>query len=104
MVAPSALAMTVTPPIFSPDAEVTAPDRIASAATAGTVASARSATDADRMNRMGRLLVERCSVGIGAAAAAPRRGRARGIRRHGLQIADDRVDLLRLEVVFKARH
>src|SRR5215470_16564096 len=34
MVAPSALAETVTPPIFSPDADVTAPARSASAQAA----------------------------------------------------------------------
>ena len=35
MVAPSAFAETVTPPIFCPAAEVTVPLRIASAANAG---------------------------------------------------------------------
>ena len=44
MVAPSALADTVTPPIVSPDGNLITPDRIASASAAGaTIVTANAA-------------------------------------------------------------
>src|SRR6266852_9174553 len=90
MVAPSALAETVTPPIFSPAAETTVPLRIGSPARASgearTVATmAQSATRKACARDMAFLL--RSAVG--------------GQRLH---IDDDRVDLVRREMILEAGH
>src|SRR5262249_57504990 len=96
MVVPSALAETVTPPSFSPDAEVTVPLSrwsAACAAVARLIAATLAATSAGTPNRyafMAFLLVFVRSTGGG--------------RRDRLEIGDDRVDLAALEIVLEAGH
>src|SRR5258705_127873 len=77
MVPPSAFADTATPPIFSPPGEVTVPASWACAAKASEPRKPISS------------LMTSSSIGL---------------RRDALQIGDDRVDLLRLEVVLESRH
>src|SRR5260370_21830042 len=108
MVAPSGLAETVTPPIFSPAADVMAPLRMASAAKAGAKGGTRAvmraaAMQADRVNRVVSSF-EFLLIGAWAAAGARRRGGGRRRRRHGLEIGHDRVDLGRLEMNLEAGH
>src|SRR6476661_163928 len=105
MVAPSALAETVTPPIVSPAADLIEPERMTSAANAaGTfIVSAKPATAA-------RLATFRmCFIARSPLARSMRSGgcggrRRRGRRRQSLDVGDDRVDLIGREMILEARH
>src|SRR6185503_1140278 len=92
MVAPSALADTVTPPMVLPDGDLITPDRIASASAAGaTIVMANAAA-----RRTSACLVM-------ASSPSMFHGHVR-LRRHRLEISDDGVDLRRLELMLEARH
>src|SRR5262245_13381243 len=99
MVVPSALADTVTPPSFSPDAEVTVPLSSWSAACAGVarlIAATLAATSAGTPNRyafMAFLLVFVRSIRLASGGGG-----------HRLEIGDDRVDLAALEIVLEGGH
>src|SRR5262245_15307345 len=93
MVEPCALAETVTPASFSPDADATVPLSRCSAACAASGnarPAAKSAANPNRHIFMALLLVRACSTGGG--------------RRYGFQVRDDGVDVAATEVMFERRH
>src|SRR5262245_5254914 len=93
MVEPCALAETVTPASFSPDADATVPLSRCSAACAASGnarPAAKSAANPNRHIFMALLLVRACSTGGG--------------RRYGFQVRDDGVDLAAIEVVLERGH
>src|SRR5262245_9811304 len=93
MVEPCALAETVTPASFSPDADATVPLSRCSAACAASGnarPAAKSAANPNRHIFMALLLVRACSTGGG--------------RRYGFQVRDDGVDVAATEVLFERRH
>src|SRR5712691_7466523 len=101
MVAPSALAETVTPPILSPAADVMVPDRSASARTSAvdeTSAATRVASEkpAHFMKRLP------CMQLVGSARRRIWRHGRRS--RNGLQVGRDGGDLRLVELMLEARH
>src|SRR6266700_3172739 len=109
MVAPAALAETVTPPIFSPAADVTVPVSRASAASAALVAkiAALSAVaSAIRLipMRLRALAMAFLLVVFARRTLRPCRCRLRRRSRHGLEISRDRGDLIGVVGIFEARH
>src|SRR5437588_506063 len=93
MVPPTGLAETVTPPSFSPAADVTAPLRTASAcARAGMLTAA--ATMANRQFRV-RFMGSSPVVLVSSTLAGCR---------DRLEVRDNRIDLRRLEMILEARH
>src|SRR5450432_582554 len=109
MVAPSALAETVTPASFSPAAEVIDPLSSASAACADSGMNAVAAKPAAAMAAKVKLLAYRSlaclmafSLRVPIRSTRRRRGRIRGW--HSFQVRDDRTDLGGLELKPKARH
>src|SRR5262249_34781062 len=93
MVWPSALAETVTPPIFSPTVDVTVPLRMMSPARAG---AGRVVSNAMRA------IVETCARVIGVSPGIFRS--ALFSRRQRLQIGGNCVDLSRRKMMLEARH
>src|SRR5258708_16838345 len=110
MVAPAALAETVTPPSFSPAADAIDPLSRPSAACAvsgmNVVAANPAAAMAARVKPLVGLKVIACFISFSLRVPIRSTRRRRGwIRRwHGFQIRDDRIDLGRLELKPQARH
>src|ERR1700722_16810970 len=105
MVAPSALAETVTPPSFSPVADVIEPLSSASAACAEIGTRAVAANPAAAIAASVKPFACRMSsspFGVLIRSARDRRGRGR--RWHGFQIRNDGTDLGGLELKLEARH
>src|SRR5271170_684293 len=108
MVAPSAFAETVTPPMASPAADLMVPLKSASAKAGAArqneaaAATARFATTRPHALRIGFSMLMRL---IGLAGATALAGFGRG-RRCGncLDVGDDGVDLRRFELDLKTRH
>src|SRR3979490_753664 len=102
MVAPSALAETVTPASFSPAADVIDPLSSASAACADSGMNAVAANPAAAMAAQVKLfayLLLAClmSFSLGMPIRSTRCWRGWIRRWHGFEVRDDRVDLGRLE-------
>src|SRR5215510_1541991 len=93
MVWPSALAETVTPPIFSPTVDVTVPFRMMSPARAG---AGRVVSNAMRA------IVETCARVIGVSPGIFRSALFSGRQR--LRIGGNCVDLSGGEMMLEARH
>src|ERR1700693_5002365 len=110
MVAPSALAETVTPESFSPAADVIDPLNSASAACADSGMSAVAANPAAAMVTNVKLFggprvfagLMSFSLRVSICSARRRCGRIRCW--HGFQVRDDGIDLGGLELKPKARH
>src|SRR6266851_3870691 len=114
MVAPSALAETVTPSSFSPAAEVIDPLSSASAARADIGMNAVAANPAAAMAAKVKPFVFprlfaclfACLMAFSLRVPIRSSRRWRGWIRgwHGFQVRDDRIDLGRLELKLEARH
>src|SRR5260370_339965 len=109
MVAPSALAETVTPASFSPAADVIDPLSRVSAACADIGTNAVAANPAAAMAAKARLfayLLFACLMGISLRVPirSTRRWRGWAGRWHSFEVRDDRTDLGGLELKPEARH
>src|SRR5580704_9824164 len=102
MVAPSALAETVTPPSFSPAADVMDPLSSASAACADSGINAVAANPAAAMAAKVKRFACFMSVSLGMSIRSTCRRRIWGW--HGLQVRGDRIDLGGLELKLEAWH
>src|ERR1700719_1080303 len=104
MVAPSALAETVTPASFSPAAEVIDPLSSASAACADIGMSAVAANAAAAMAAKVKLFACLMSSSLRVPIRSTRRWRGWIRCWHGFQVRDDRIDLGGLELELEAGH